>query len=144
MASWRVVGDSEIWDAISKIQDTLLIAALQFLSGRVRHSPSAVRADAHLDRLASMRLLVGQRSGDAVPCEVPTAAGAFYCFPVSAFLDPLVLTERLIREHRVAVVPGTAFGDNSACSIRVSMARRTSSVEEDAPARRRLKALAVT
>jgi aspartate/methionine/tyrosine aminotransferase len=30
------------------------------------------------------------------------------------------LTERLIREHRVAVVPGSVFGTTDGCYIRVS------------------------
>jgi len=30
------------------------------------------------------------------------------------------LTERLIREHRVAVIPGTAFGLNEGCHLRVA------------------------
>jgi aspartate/methionine/tyrosine aminotransferase len=28
--------------------------------------------------------------------------------------------EHLIRQHRVAVIPGSAFGDNAGCSIRIS------------------------
>ena len=32
----------------------------------------------------------------------------------------MTLTERLIREHRVAVIPGSAFADAAASSIRIS------------------------
>ena len=32
----------------------------------------------------------------------------------------MTLTERLIREHRVAAIPGSAFADASPCSIRIS------------------------
>ena len=35
-------------------------------------------------------------------------------------MEPLRLAERLIREHRVAVVPGTAFGVDRGCSFRVA------------------------
>ncbi len=35
-------------------------------------------------------------------------------------MNALDFTERLIREHRVAVIPGSAFGDADGCSIRVS------------------------
>ena len=35
-------------------------------------------------------------------------------------MDPLALVERLIVDHRVAAVPGTAFGLTSGCYLRVS------------------------
>ena len=55
-----------------------------------------------------------------MPCNAPPAPGAFYFFVrVLAPYESLDLTERLIREHRVAVVPGSAFGGDQ-CSIRVS------------------------
>jgi aspartate/methionine/tyrosine aminotransferase len=54
-------------------------------------------------------------------CTVPPAEGAFYCFlRVNAEADPLPIAERLIREHRVAVVPGHAFGVSSGCCFRVA------------------------
>jgi aspartate/methionine/tyrosine aminotransferase len=52
---------------------------------------------------------------------VPAADGAFYCLlKVNTEIDPLALAERLIREHRVAVVPGTAFGMADGCYFRVA------------------------
>jgi aspartate/methionine/tyrosine aminotransferase len=39
---------------------------------------------------------------------------------VHAALDPMTLVERLIREHRVAAIPGSAFADPAPCSIRIS------------------------
>ena len=45
----------------------------------------------------------------------------FYCLlRVHTALDPLSLAERLIREHRVAVIPGSAFGAIDGCSLRVA------------------------
>ena len=35
-------------------------------------------------------------------------------------MDSMTLAERLIREHRVATIPGSAFADPSACSVRIS------------------------
>ena len=32
----------------------------------------------------------------------------------------MTLAERLIREHRVATIPGSAFADPSPCSVRIS------------------------
>jgi aspartate/methionine/tyrosine aminotransferase len=52
---------------------------------------------------------------------VPSPDGAFYYLVrVHAAIDPMVLAERLIREHRVATIPGSAFADPSPCSVRIS------------------------
>jgi len=39
---------------------------------------------------------------------------------VKTDLDPMSLTEQLVREHRVAVIPGPAFGLTDGCSFRVA------------------------
>jgi len=57
--------------------------------------------------------------GDLV--EAPDARGAFYVLlRVKTALDPYVLAERLIREHKVATIPGPAFGLTAGCSLRLS------------------------
>ena len=59
------------------------------------------------------------RLGDR--CTVPRPGGAFYCLVrVQTNTEPMALAERLIREHRVAVIPGTAFGLAQGCYLRVS------------------------
>jgi aspartate/methionine/tyrosine aminotransferase len=126
MASWRIgymVIPAALWDAVNKIQDTLLIcapvvsqvAAVAALHVGRRYAASKI---ALLDR---MRQALGRTLDDpSVPCTVAPAPGAFYFFVrVFAPYRSLALTERLIREHQVAVVPGSAFGGDE-CSIRVS------------------------
>jgi aspartate/methionine/tyrosine aminotransferase len=39
---------------------------------------------------------------------------------VETALDPMTLAERLIREHKVAVIPGPAFGMTGGCYFRVA------------------------
>ena len=52
---------------------------------------------------------------------VPAADGAFYILlRVNTTADPLVIGERLVREHKVAVIPGTAFGMTDGCYFRVA------------------------
>jgi aspartate/methionine/tyrosine aminotransferase len=52
---------------------------------------------------------------------VPDPRGAFYYFlRVHTKLDAMTLAERLIREHQVAVIPGSAFGAKDGCYVRVS------------------------
>jgi aspartate/methionine/tyrosine aminotransferase len=54
-------------------------------------------------------------------CSVPRADGAFYfLLRLNKRIDPMQLAERLIREHRVAVIPGTAFGVTDDCYLRVA------------------------
>jgi aspartate/methionine/tyrosine aminotransferase len=127
MASWRIgymVIPEGLNDAVNKIQDTILIcppavsqhAALAALKmGRSFAAP-------HVARLDTMRRAIFDAlCKPEVPCDVPPADGAFYyLLRVHASMDSLQLTERLIREHRVATIPGSAFADSSPCSIRIS------------------------
>jgi len=127
MASWRVgymVVPEALAEAVHKIQDTLLIcppavsqhAALAAL--RVGRSYPA----GHLARLDAMRTAIHDRLGaDDVPCELAAVRGAFYYLVrVHSALDPMMLGERLVREHRVATIPGSAFADPAGCSVRIS------------------------
>jgi aspartate/methionine/tyrosine aminotransferase len=138
MASWRIgylVIPDALWDAMNKIQDTLLICA-PLVSQHAAVAALGVGrsyADRHLAELATMRRFIAQAFEEAaVRWTVPPASGAFYFFPrIFTALDPLALTERLIREHQVAVVPGSAFGQAAGCAVRVSYgALDRSSVEE--------------
>jgi aspartate/methionine/tyrosine aminotransferase len=127
MASWRIgymVIPAALSDAINKIQDTLLIcppavsqhaALAALLVGRTH-------AAAHVEQLdATRRLIFDILHADDVPCDVPAAEGAFYyLLRAHSALDSMTFTERLIREHRVAAIPGSAFADGSPVSIRIS------------------------
>jgi len=110
---------------LRKIQDTNVICATVIAqyaaigalqSGRDYCTPyvaelAAVRAQA-LDAVESItdkvRLLPGE--------------GAFYLFvEVPGYDDgDLCLATRLIKEHGVAVIPGSAFGVTDRCTLRVS------------------------
>lgn len=127
LASWRMgymVVPEALWEAVNKIQDTLLVCP-PVVSQRVALAALRVgRAycDGHLARLDEMRTLMAGALGDgSVPCDVPPALGAFYYFiNVHTSRDAMWLTERLIRDHGVAVIPGSAFGARDGCSLRVS------------------------
>jgi aspartate/methionine/tyrosine aminotransferase len=59
---------------------------------------------------------------------VPEAAGAFYFFlKVRTSLPAMELAENLIREHRIAVIPGMAFGVNEGCYLRIAYGALTPS-----------------
>ena len=127
MASWRIgymVIPEALSDAVNKIQDTLLIcppavsqqaALAALLVGRGHAAPHVEELD------ATRRLIFDILQADDVPCDVPAAEGAFYyLLRAHSRLNSMTLTERLIREHRVAVIPGSAFADAAASSIRIS------------------------
>ena len=109
---------------VKKIQDTILIcppvisqyAALGALQAGVGYCQEHVRA------IASVRELVldGLKQLEGL-CTVAPADGAFYFFlKVDTKLGAFELVERLIREHRVAVMPGTTFGIEDGCYLRVA------------------------
>jgi aspartate/methionine/tyrosine aminotransferase len=137
-AGWRIgymVYPEHLASAIAKSQDTILIcppvasqvAALAAL--RVGRS----HCEPHVRELAHIRdIVVEQLSALAPLAEVPAADGALYCMlNVRTAINPMVLTERLIREHRVAVIPGPAFGLAEGCSFRVAFgALQRDTVEE--------------
>ena len=124
-ASWRIgylTIPAALYDAVAKIQDTVLIcpplvsqvAALGALrAGRAycleqRKQIEQVRGTA-LRTLAAL--------GDR--CEPVSADGAFYVLlRLRHPGDPMTLVRRLVTEHRVAVLPGTAFG-LAGCSLRI-------------------------
>jgi aspartate/methionine/tyrosine aminotransferase len=137
-AGWRIgymVYPEHLASAVAKSQDTILIcppvasqvAALAALRvGRAHCAP-------HVGELACIRDLVVERLSVLAPiASVPAADGALYCMlNVRTSLDPMSLTERLIREHRVAVIPGPAFGLTGSCSFRVAYgALQRDTVEE--------------
>jgi aspartate/methionine/tyrosine aminotransferase len=113
-----------LWEAVNKIQDTLLICA-PAVSQHVALAAVGVGAPyarAHLPKLDTMRrTILAALSDPSVPCEAPASKGAFYYFVrVHTTLDAMTLTERLIRDHRIAVIPGSAFGATEGCYLRVS------------------------
>ena len=126
-AGWRVgymVYPEHLEDAMLKSQDTIVVCAA-IVSQRAACAALDVgraHCDPHVRDLADVRrLVVEQLSALAPLVEVPAADGAFYCLlRVHTTLDPMALCERLIREHRVAVIPGPAFGMREGCYFRVA------------------------
>jgi len=127
MASWRIgymVVPGVLAEAIHKIQDTLLICppAASQRAALAALGVGAAYPRRYLPQLDAMRHTIYEALHDpAVPCDVPAVAGAFYyLIRVHSALDSMTLVERLIREHKVAAIPGSAFADSAPCSIRIS------------------------
>lgn len=126
-ASWRIgcmVIPEELFGSVKKIQDTILICppvvsqyaavgALQAGAGFCRRQ---------LATLTEVRtIFLNELAGMGDLCTVPRADGAFYfLLRIHTDKNPMELTEKLVREHGVAVIPGTAFGIDRGCYLRVA------------------------
>ena len=127
MASWRVgflVAPERLHRDLMKIQDTVVVsgaAISQFVGLRAMREGRGHCA-AHLPSLARVRNEVLARLRAAPDLvEVPPAAGAFYLFvKVNTGMSALELSERLVREHKVAVIPGETFGVRRGCWLRIA------------------------
>jgi len=126
-AGWRIgymVVPSALIESINKIQDTILICPTRVSQraalGALEAGGSYCRR--HVATLAVVRQTMADHlSGLTGICEAPTPEGAFYCFVrTRSSLAPLELAERLIKDHAVAVVPGSAFGEQRGCTFRLS------------------------
>lgn len=126
-ASWRIgymVIPEHLLVSVKKIQDTVLIcppvisqyAAVGALQAGVAY------CHAKLEAIADVRTIVLDELHriDGF-CEVPPANGAFYFLLRLHTGQPMMeLVEKLVREHRVAVIPGTTFGLEKGCYLRVA------------------------
>ncbi len=76
----------------------------------------------HISTIAQVRKIVihGLASlGDL--CTITSANGAFYFFiKLHRKINDLELVRKLIQEYKVAVIPGTTFGMEDGCYLRVA------------------------
>jgi aspartate/methionine/tyrosine aminotransferase len=126
-ASWRIgymVIPKHLLVAVKKVQDTILIcppvvsqyAALGALQAKDEYLQSNIGAIAQVRQLVleSLNHLQGL-------CTITPADGAFYFFlKVHTQMDALELVKRLIQEHKIAVIPGSTFGMDNGCYLRVA------------------------
>lgn len=124
-ASWRIgymVIPAHLSATVQKIQDTILICASvvsQYAAvGALQTGVDYCRS--HLATLAEVRqTCLNHLSEISDICSVPVAKGAFYFFlNVHTDINDLELVKQLIRDYRVAALPGHTFG-MSGCYLRV-------------------------
>jgi aspartate/methionine/tyrosine aminotransferase len=126
-ASWRIgymVMPPALMPSIKKIQDTNLICApviSQFAAIKALHYGKSYCTQ-HLTSMSSVRrqILEGLQSLHPFIRIIPSK-GAFYVL-IELDLDepPLDVVETLIRNHRIAVIPGNAFGLDRGCFLRIA------------------------
>ena len=136
MTGWRVgwmCAPAPILEGIVKVHQYGIMsaptvaqdAALAAIQGG---EPAVAAMVAEYDR--RRRLLVDGLNRIGLPTFEPR--GAFYAFPriTSTGLSSDEFTERLLREERVAVVPGSAFGPSGEGHVRMCYATAYEKIEE--------------
>lgn len=126
-ASWRIgymVIPKHLEQAVRKVLDTVIIcppvisqyAAIGALEAGAEYCRGHVRALAETRAFALSEL-----DEIADLCRTPRTEGAFYLLlRVATDMPAETLAEHLVREHRVAVIPGETFGLTDGCFLRVS------------------------
>ena len=128
-ASWRIGYlriPAHLHGAAAKIQDTIAICApiiSQFAATAALDS-GVDYCRRHLAAIAARRSAILTALGELAPLvEVAATRGAFYVLArVATGADSVAVAARLIREHRVAAVPGAAFGLTRGCYLRIAYA----------------------
>lgn len=126
-ASWRIgyqVVPAHLSEAINKVQDTVLICppvVSQYAAIGAMEAGSGYCREKLGDLEAVRNLALDMLRGLGERCVVPESNGAFY-FLIRLMTDrtSMDVVERLIRQHKVAAIPGTAFGIEDGCTLRVS------------------------
>lgn len=125
-ANWRIgymVIPERLTEAVYKAQDTNLICpaiASQYAAiGALEAGRRYCREN--LGIIEEVRaIMLSRLDGIRTFCQVSNSEGAFYfLIKIDTDTDTLAVVERLIREHKVAVLPGNTFGLQG-CYLRVA------------------------
>ena len=136
MTGWRLgyaLGPSEIMAQITKIHQYAIMCApttSQFAAIEALRSCDGQVADMLEEYDDRRRIIVSGFRKLGLECREPK--GAFYAFPSikSTGLTSEEFCERLLYSKRVAVVPGTAFGDSGEGFVRASYCYSTQHIKE--------------
>lgn len=143
MTGWRVgyvCGPKDIVEAMTKIhQYTIMCVSItsQMAACEALHSGRIAVEEMKREYRRRREFVIAELNRIGLKCHMPQ--GAFYAFPSvkSSGLNCLDFAKKLLSEEKVAVVPGTAFGDELNDYIRISYA---SSFENLKEALRRIEA----
>ena len=127
IASWRVgylVAPRHLLPALEKAQDTIAICppviSQRVALGALTAGPAYCRSFlADIDAVRQLCLERLGHLGDRV--QVPAAEGAFYLLArLQTDINAMHVVTRLVKKHKVAVIPGNAFGLSDACYLRIA------------------------
>ncbi len=126
-ASWRIgymVIPEALTVAVRKAQDTILICPpviSQYAALGALEAPLDYRRQ-NVARVAEVRhMVLDELEAVRSFCTIPPALGAFYfLLRLDTTMESMQVVERLVREFGVAVIPGTTFGLEQGCYLRVA------------------------
>jgi len=137
MTGWRVgyaCGPKELIAAMTKIhQYTIMCVSITSqMAACEALMPSSQRQISQMKREYNRRrdYIVGELNRLGLDCSMPE--GAFYAFASikKTGLSSIDFAKKLLNEEKVAVVPGTAFGENCEGYIRISYASSLDNLKE--------------
>lgn len=137
MTGWRVgyvVANKAIIDEMEKLMEHMVsgVTAVAQRAALAAISGSQECVEQMVERYAARRDIVfqGLNSIDGITCLKPEST--FYAFPnISSFgMSSWDFAKFMVKEHKVAVVPGTVFGENGEGFIRISFATSSKNLDE--------------
>ena len=136
MTGWRLgyaLGPEAIIGAMNRIHQYVIMCApttAQYAAINAMENAETYVAPMRREYDRRRRVLTRGLNAMGLPCFEPL--GAFYAFPDirSTGLSSDAFCERLLQEEKVAVIPGTAFGDSAEGFIRISYAASIDNIIE--------------
>ena len=135
MTGWRigyVTAPAPLMEAMRKLHQYLIMSAPTM--GQAAAVEALMNGEEAVEYMRQQydcrrRMIVQGFNDLGLTCFEPR--GAFYAFPsiAASGMDDEEFCERLLREERVAVVPGSAFGDSGAGFIRASYATSEENIQ---------------
>ncbi len=126
-ASWRIgymVIPAHLFEPMRKIQDTILICppVISQFAAAGALAEGKDYCTHHLTTIRESREIFMEEL-DAIRdiCEVPPTQGAFYfLLRLQTDMPDTDLMRALVKEHKVAVLPGSTFGLEKGCYLRIA------------------------
>ncbi|MCG8686211.1 MAG: pyridoxal phosphate-dependent aminotransferase [Desulfobacterales bacterium] len=137
MTGWRVgyvVANKAIIDEMEKLMEHMVsgVTAVAQRAALAAIEGSQDCVEQMVERYAARREIVyqGLNNIDGITCLKPEST--FYAFPnISSFgMSSWDFAKYMVKEHKVAVVPGTVFGENGEGFVRISFATSSENLEE--------------
>ena len=126
-AGWRIgymVIPADLLAAVKKIQDTILISPpviSQYAAVGALNSDADFIANKRQAMTLKRKIVLESLSNITCLKSTPTSEGAFYTLlHIDSKQDDMQLAENLILKNGVATIPGSAFGIESGCYLRLS------------------------
>jgi len=136
MTGWRlgfVAADREVISALIRIHQYATICATSFAQWGAVAALTGPQVEIHrmIEEFDRRRNLVYTALKDMRGIQVVKPLGAFYIFPKISGTGktPMELTQYLIEKAKVAVVPGSVFGDYGKEFVRISYANSYKNLE---------------